>query len=153
MQLQEILDVQTIKVGMNNPNKDSIIKELAQDLKGKGYLNNIEVFLTDVYKRESEGATGIGNYVAIPHGKSSAVTKVGVAIGVLDHEIQWETLDGNGVKVVILFSVGNDVEGAKTHLKLLSNFARKLGNDEVVANLIKSTSVQEVIDSFIGENS
>ena len=148
MKLEDILDAKTINIGLKNSNKDSVIKELATNLKNNGYIDNTEIFLDDVYKREAEGSTGIGSYIAIPHGKSSAVIKTGCAIGILDNEIDWETLDGNGVKVVILFSIGTNIEDSKTHLKLLSIIARKIGNDEVVERLVKSTTVDDVIKSF-----
>jgi len=148
MDLQEILDPQVIKVGMKNNDKESVLKDLSNVLKNAGYIDDITIFLKDIYKREAEGITGIGNYIAIPHGKSATVKKVGVAIGILEHEIKWESLDDNGVKVVILFSVANDSNGAETHLKLLSKVARKLGKDEVVSSLIESKSVQDVIKSF-----
>jgi len=102
----------------------------------------------DIYLREAQGQTGIGNYIAIPHGKSAYVKKVGVAIGVTENEIPWETLDGKGVKGIILFAVGDDTEGAQKHLKLLSLFARKLGNDEVVERLIAAREIDEVVAAF-----
>jgi PTS system fructose-specific IIA component len=133
---------------MKKKDKESVLIDLSNVLKNAGYIDDEETFLEDIYKREAIGITGIGNYVAIPHGKSSAVKKVGVAIGILENEIEWETMDDNGVKVVILFSVGDDPNGAQTHLKLLSKVAQKLGNDQVVSNLIESKSVQDVINSF-----
>jgi PTS system fructose-specific IIA component len=57
-------------------------------------------------------------------------------------------LDGKGVKGIILFAVGNDNDGAQNHLKLLSLFARKLGNDEVVENLLQAKTAEEVKAAF-----
>lgn len=148
MDLQEILDPQVIKVGMKSKDKESVLIDLSNVLKNAGYIDDTMIFLKDIYDREAEGITGIGNYIAIPHGKSEAVKKVGVAIGVLEDEIEWESMDDNGVKVVILFSVNNDSNGAQTHLRLLSKIAQKLGNDEVVSHLIESKSVNDVIQSF-----
>lgn len=152
MQLQEIFDTQTISIGIKNSNKNSVLKKLAQNLKKQGYIDNIDSFLKDVYQRENEGPTGIGNYIAIPHGKSLAVIKAGVAIGILENEIEWETIDDNGVKVVILLAVNCNTKDSKAHLKLLANLASKLGSDEVVENLIKSTTIENVINSFIYDN-
>lgn len=149
MEIKDILDPQTIQIGMKTQDKESTIKALIGKLKAHGYVNDEELFLNDIYEREAEGVTGIGNFIAIPHGKSNAVQKVGVAIGVLENEIEWETSDEHGVKIVILLSVGSDVDGARRHLKLLSTVARKLGNDDVVENLLKSNSVQDVINAFI----
>ena len=98
----------------------------------------------DIYLRESQGQTGIGHYVAIPHGKSDSVTQVGIAIGKVQDEIEWETLDGKGVKLIFLFAVGNDNENAKTHLRLLAEVARTLGNDDAVEALLNAGTVEDL---------
>ena len=91
-----------------------------------------------------EAGAGIGNYVAIPHGKSDSVTQVGIAIGKVEDEIAWETLDGKGVKLIFLFAVGNDNENARTHLKLLAEVARTLGNDDAVQALLAAETVEDL---------
>ena len=108
-----------------------------------------DAFLKDIFFRESQGCTGIGNGIAIPHGKSPSVTKVGIAIAKLTNEIEWETLDGKGVKVILLFAVGDKTEDAQEHLKLLAQVAGKLGNDEIVEKLLKAESVEEIKSVFL----
>lgn len=148
MEVTDIVDLKTVKTNMNAATKDEALKDLAQELLTNGYISDIDGFIKDIYAREAEGQTGIGNYIAIPHGKSAFVNKIGVAIGINEQEIPWESLDGNGVKGIILFAVGNDNEGATSHLKLLSLFARKLGNDEVVENLLKASKPEDVVAAF-----
>lgn len=148
MEVTDIVDLKTVKTNMNAATKDEALKDLAQELLANGYISDVDGFIKDIYAREAEGQTGIGNYIAIPHGKSAYVNKIGVAIGINQQEIPWESLDGNGVKGIILFAVGNDNEGATSHLKLLSLFARKLGNDEVVNNLLKSAKPEDVVAAF-----
>lgn len=148
MEIKNIIDTNLVKTNLQGQTKDEVLKELGQLLEKNGNVVNAENFIEDVYKRELEGQTGIGNFVAIPHGKSEAVENIGVAIGIADHEIPWESLDDKGVKVIILFAVGNDNEAANEHLKLLSLFARKLGNDEVIAQLLESKTTEEVIAAF-----
>ncbi|MCI1903737.1 MAG: fructose PTS transporter subunit IIA [Enterococcaceae bacterium] len=148
MEVNEIIDPRNVRTRLSAQTKDEALKELATTLFNNGYISDIAGFITDIYMREAEGQTGIGNFIAIPHGKSTYVKKIGVAIGVADKEIPWESLDGRGVKGIILFAVGNDNEGAHTHLKLLSLFARKLGNDEVVKKLIEAKDTAQVIAAF-----
>lgn len=148
MEVNEILDENTIIVDLDCTTKDEAIRKLTEVLYTQKYITDKVQFLDDIYKREQLGQTGIGNYIAIPHGLSSAVSKVGVAIGISQNELEWETLDGNGVKIIILFSVGIDGEGSREHLKILSSFARKLGNDDIVEALKKAVSTQEVINAF-----
>lgn len=147
MEIKEIIDPTIIKTNLNE-SKDAVLYELANRLYEQEYITDVEAFVKDIYLREAQGQTGIGNYIAIPHGKSAYVKKVGVAIGVTENEIPWETLDGKGVKGIILFAVGDDTEGAQKHLKLLSLFARKLGNDEVVERLIAAREIDEVVAAF-----
>lgn len=149
MEAKEALDIRLIKTDLSLSTKDEILLELASLLKEENRISDIKGFISDVYLRESEGQTGIGNYVAIPHGKSNFVDKPSVAIGINNSEIPWETLDGKGVRVVILFAVGSNSESAKEHLKLLSIFARRLGNDDVLNQLLNANSVKDVVDAFL----
>ena len=118
--------------------KEECLKIMSQAMEEK------HVVTEDIYLRESQGQTGIGHYVAIPHGKSDSVTQVGIAIGKVQDEIEWETLDGNGVKLIFLFAVGNDNENAKTHLRLLAEVARTLGNDDAVEALLNASTVEDL---------
>ena len=129
---------------MKAADKKEAITNLAGKLKNAGYIADVESYVKDIYLRESQGQTGIGHYVAIPHGKSDSVTQVGIAIGKMENEIEWETLDGEGVKLIFLFAVGNDNENAKTHLKLLAEVARNLGNDEAVEQLLSAKTVEDI---------
>lgn len=144
MDIKSVLDERVIDLHVDAEDKKEAILYLAEKLKSAGYIADVNEYVADIYVREAQGQTGIGNFVAIPHGKSSSVTQVGIAIGKLNHEIQWETLDGKGVKLIFLFAVGNDNENAKTHLKLLAEVARTLGNDEAVNTLLEAESVDDL---------
>lgn len=148
MEAKDVIDINLIKTNLSFETKSEIIHFLSETLKENDKINDIDGFVSDVYKREEQGQTGIGNFVAIPHGKSKFVNKPSVVIGINEKEIPWESLDGKGVRVVVLFAVGNDDMAAKEHLKLLSIFARKLGNDDVIKNLINSETKDDVIEAF-----
>lgn len=149
MDLSKILDDRIICIDMLENNKDAVITALSQKLKDAGYIDEVESFKKDIYYRESIGITGIGDYIAIPHGKSDSVEKIGIAIGKLKNEIQWETLDDKGVKVVFLFAVSNNNEYAENHLMLLAELASKLGNEQAVNKLLKAKSVDDIKNVFI----
>lgn len=144
MNVKDVLDERVIDLNMEAADKKEAITYLAGKLQDAGYIADVESYVEDIYLRESQGQTGIGNYVAIPHGKSDSVTQVGIAIGKMENEIEWETLDGNGVKLIFLFAVGNDNENAKTHLRLLAEVARTLGNDEAVQKLLSAETVEDL---------
>ena len=148
MDVINIIDPKIVDTRLNVNNKSEVVTKLAQDLFTNGYIDDVSAFVDDVYLRELEGQTGIGGYIAIPHSKSKHVKKIGVAIGINKKEIPWETLEGKGVKVVILFAVGDDKESARDHLKLLSLFAKKLGREEVVSRLLDAKDTSDVIAAF-----
>ena len=107
-------------------NKEDALEKMTEMLQKAGYVDDAAGFIADVMQRESLGCTGIGNYVAIPHGKSPSVSKVGIAI------VKLQT----------------DNENAMQHLKLLAQVAGKLGNDEVVEKLLNAGSVEEIKTIF-----
>ena len=148
MSLNKILDEQVITTNINAKDKNEALLILSEKLLSAGYINDINSFLEDIYYRESLGATGIGNYIAIPHGQSDSVLRNGIAIGKFNQEIEWETLDDKGVKLIFLFSVSANNDGANEHLMLLAQLAGKLGNDDVIDRLLEANDSQEIKQIF-----
>ena len=130
MDIKSVLDERVIDLNMTAKNKKEAIEHLAGKLKDAGYIADVDSYIEDIYLRESQG--------------SDSVTQVGIAIGKVQDEIEWETLDGNGVKLIFLFAVGNDNENAKTHLRLLAEVARTLGNDDAVEALLNASTVEDL---------
>lgn len=77
MELENVLDEKIMTVSLKAADKDDALKQMARQLKENGYIADVEAFVADIYKREKEGITGIGNGVAIPHGKSDSVSRIG----------------------------------------------------------------------------
>lgn len=148
--LSKIISKDLLIVDSVSKSKQEVLLELAKLLEKKEYITNAINFLDDVYLRESEGITGIGNGIAIPHGKSKAVKKTTVAIAVLKNEINWETLDEKGVKVVILFAV-QDTDATTTHILLLQQVAILLANDNFLDSLKEVSSVDQLYEIFVNE--
>ena len=123
MDIKSVLDERVIDLNMTAKNKKEAIEHLAGKLKDAGYIADVDSYIEDIYLRESQ---------------------VGIAIGKVQDEIEWETLDGNGVKLIFLFAVGNDNENAKTHLRLLAEVARTLGNDDAVEALLNASTVEDL---------
>lgn len=149
MELDKILNDDLILLDVDCENKNDILKIMSKKLLEHNFINDQEKFLEDVYNREKLGETGIGNYIAIPHGQSDSVIQTTICIAKLKNEIEWESLDGNGVKVVILFVVENNEDFANSHLKLLTNVARKLSNSSTLENLLSANSKSDIKKCFI----
>ena len=107
------------------------------------FVSNKEEFLTDVHLREQEGETGIGQGVAIPHGKSKGVKTTTLAVATLAEPIEWESLDDEKVKVVILFAV-KDSDINTTHILLLQQVAVMLADEEFLEKLKHAKTNEEI---------
>ena len=146
MGLKKILNENIIDLDLKGSTKDEILRELSAKLYKENYIDDIEQFLKDIYVREAEGVTGMGNHIAIPHGKSDSVKKIGIAIGRSRKEIPWESYDDEPVNLFFLFCVSNDSDFATNHMKLLAELAGKLGNDTRVEKLKVVQTKEELVD-------
>ncbi|WP_026891421.1 PTS sugar transporter subunit IIA [Lacrimispora aerotolerans] len=148
MAVTEILDQRVIDLSMDARNKDEVLRHLSGLLKKAGYIEDEEAYLKDVYLRESEGVTGIGSHVAIPHGKSDSVSQVGIAVGRTKEMVEWESYDGEPSDLFFLFAVPSDSQGASEHLRLISELAGKLGNSKTMEKLQTAKSYEELLEAF-----
>jgi len=147
MDLAKVIKKETIKLNMEATTKDEALKELVELLYENNRISDKEAFLKDVYYRESLGTTGIGNYIAIPHGKSKFVNKTSLALGRTKQDIEWETLDGLPVRFIILFAV-TDEDKTSVHVRLLAKVASTLGDDDVCAKLLVAKTNEEILNIF-----
>jgi len=147
MDLAKVIKKETIKLNMEATTKDEALKELVELLYENNRISDKEAFLKDVYYRESLGTTGIGNYIAIPHGKSKFVNKTSLALGRTKQDIKWETLDGLPVRFIILFAV-TDEDKTSVHVRLLAKVASTLGDDDVCAKLLVAKTNEEILNIF-----
>ncbi|MFJ5448165.1 PTS sugar transporter subunit IIA [Pectobacterium carotovorum] len=147
MDINKILNANRVKLNMSATNKDEAINELTDLLYADGAITNKQDFIHDVWLREAEGSTGFENHIAIPHGKSSAVKQTTLAIGRTRQDIPWETLDGSQVRCIILFAVRLEDQNT-THIRLLSQVASALADDEVIAQLLDESDPHNIIRLF-----
>lgn len=145
MDLSEILDERIIDLNVKGTTKDEVLCELSQRLYDNGYISDVEQFVKDIYVREAAGITGAGNHIAIPHGKSSVVNKITIAIGRSDHMVEWESYDEQPVNLFFLFCVSDDEGFAQNHMRLLAELAGKIGKDSLAGELQQAKTPAEVI--------
>ena len=148
LSLDQLIDKDIMVVNSTARNKQEVLEELGRLLEAKGYLKDVDTFIEDVYLRESEGITGIGGGVAIPHGKSKGVKQTTVAVAKLAHPIEWETLDEEKVSVVFLFAV-MDVDANTTHILLLQQVAILLADDSFIQAVQEAKSVDELYQLIV----
>lgn len=148
--IKEAISKDIIDINMNCACKEEAIRHLSSILFKQGYITDIDEFVKDVYVRENECMTGIGENIAIPHAKSSAAKKTGLAIGKNNRMIEWESLDEQPVNIIILFCVSEE-NFERNHLLLLSEVSRKLVHEEIIERLKSDISEQEIIDLFCSD--
>ncbi len=145
-----MLNVKNIKLNMTARTKEEVIEELTDLLIQDGAVTNKEDFIRDVWLREEQGSTGFENHIAIPHGKSSGVSRTALAIGRTQHAIPWETMDGSDVRCVILFAVCL-VDQNATHIRLLAQVSGSLADEDIIAKLLVESDPHKIIALFNSE--
>ena len=147
MDMNEFLSKELIDLNLKADSKRDAIHKLCEKLFEEGCITDVDKFVTDVYEREAEGETGIGQGIAIPHGKSENVVKTSLAIGRTE-QIDWEGEELQEVPIIILFAV-RLVDNTSVHLKLLSQVASKLGHDESLEQLKTAKNPEDIINIFV----
>ncbi|MDM7308949.1 PTS sugar transporter subunit IIA [Klebsiella pneumoniae] len=150
MDISTVLNVKNIKLNMTARTKEEVIEELTDLLIQDGAVTNKEDFIRDVWLREELGFTGFENHIAIPHGKSSGVSRTALAIGRTQHAIPWETMDGSDVRCVILFAVCL-VDQNATHIRLLAQVSGSLADEDIIAKLLVESDPHKIIALFNSE--
>lgn len=148
MELETVLSPENVRLQLKGRTKEEVLQEMTELLFENGYITSREDFLKELYLREEEGITGIGDGIAIPHGKSEVVTRTAIAVGRNREGIQWETFDDKPVQVVILFAV-RDVDRSQ-HIMLLSRVAELLCDKEVSKGLLKAEDTETILNILKG---
>lgn len=147
MTVSDVLKSDRIALHLKCDTKESALKELTELLYKSGALTDKDAFLNDVLTRESISTTGIGNGIAIPHGKSANVLETTVAIGRCEKQLEWESVDDKPVNFIVLLAV-NENDKTGVHVKLLSQMARKLASEETCKRLVDAKTAEEITSIF-----
>lgn len=131
LDISKVISPALVNLDLQATSKLEVIEELTDLLVETGAVADKDAFIADVLYREEEGKTGLGEGVAIPHGKSTSVTSTSIAVGRTKNPVEWESLDDKPVNIIILFAVKNS-DATTTHIKLLQKVAILLADDEVI---------------------
>jgi fructose-specific phosphotransferase system IIA component len=142
--LTELLSPERIRVPLQALDKEALLDELIAILNGNDQVEDLRAVSRAVRDREEVLSTGIGNGVAIPHGKSPGVSSLVLAAGVTAEPVDFEALDGQPVRLVFLL-VGPEA-AAGQHVKVLSRISRLLRRESFRNRLIDAASAEEFYD-------
>lgn len=149
MRLTDILTVDRIDLDLDVRTKDEVIENLVELVVKTVKGTNQEAILKAVRAREELMSTGVGNSVAIPHGKTNAVKSLVAAFGRCSVPVEYDALDGQPVSIVFLLVGPEDAAGP--HIKALSRISRLLSYGEFRSRLGNATTSEEVLAAIAAE--
>jgi len=149
MRLRDIVDESVVKVPLESLDKEECFEELVDLLVRAGRIPERGAALEAVRQREAQATTGIGNGVAIPHGKDASVPKLTAAIGVSAEGVEFDAIDDEPVRVVFLLLARMDDPGP--HVRALAEIARLVQTPGFYRKLSEAASVKEVLDLLDAE--
>lgn len=144
MVLGEALNPKAIKINLESVEKDEVFEELIEELVSITPELDRRVVLQAIKDREAKMSTGVLPGIAVPHGKTDAVSGVRGIIGISREGIEYDSLDGKPVHVVILLLSSPD--SSELHLRILKHLARLLENSAFYGELMAQESAQDVYD-------
>ena len=148
MTIRDLLAAESINLNGTPAGKTEALNQCIDLMAKSGKIADVEKYRKGVFTREEEGTTGIGMGIAIPHCKSDAVTKAGLAAMVVKDGVDFESLDGTPAKIIFLIAAPNTEDNV--HLQVLSKLSVMLMDEQFTNSLINAGSVDEflnIIDS------
>ena len=146
MKISEVLDKQAIKIGLTATTKEEVLKELVDILAQVENIGDPKSILKALIERENLGSTGIGQGIAIPHGKTDKVTRLIAVMGVSKAGVDFDALDGEPVYIFFLLVAPKETAGP--HLKALAQISRLL-RDSYFCELLRRCETGDQIFNLI----
>ena len=152
MKIVDLLKVESIDLKAKPQDKAAALEHLITLMERGGNIADKDEYKAGVLRREEEGSTGIGEGIAIPHAKTSAVKAPGLAAMLVQDGVDFDSLDGEPAKLFFLIAAPDTEDNV--HLDVLSHLSMLLMNDDFRSELLKAGSAKEflsVIDKYENE--
>ncbi len=143
MRITELLDKRSISLDGAPKNKQEALDQMVALMVKSGKINDEEAYRKQVYEREKESTTGIGEGLAIPHGKCDAVNKPGLAAMVVKDGVDFDSLDDEPVSLIFLIAAPNTKDNV--HLDVLSKLSMLMMDEDFADSLRSAKSVDEFL--------
>ena len=143
MRITDLLDKRSISLTGTPKTKSEALDQIIDLMVKSGKINDREAYRAQVYEREEESTTGIGEGIAIPHGKCDAVTKPGLAAMVIKDGVEFDSLDGQPVSLMFLIAAPNTKDNV--HLDVLSKLSVLLMDEGFADDLRNARSVEDFL--------
>lgn len=143
MRITDLLDKRSISLTGAPASKQETLDQMVDLMLKSGKINDREAYRQEVYRREEESTTGIGEGIAIPHGKGPFVDRPGLAAMVVKDGVDFDSLDGEPVHLIFLIAAPNTKDNV--HLDVLSKLSMLLMDEDFAANLKNASTVEEFL--------
>ncbi len=143
MRITDLLDVRSISLQSSPKSKKEALDEAIALMTASGKINDEEGYRKQVYAREEESTTGIGEGIAIPHGKCDAVDRPGLAAMVIRDGVDFDSLDGEPVTLLFLIAAPNTKDNV--HLDVLSKLSMMLMDENFTQSLRQAETPEEFL--------
>lgn len=143
MKIRDLLAVESIDLNGKVTGKNETLDAMVALMAKSGKINDVEKYRKGVYAREEEGTTGIGEGIAIPHCKSDAVSRPGLAAMVIKDGVDFDALDGGKVDLIFLIAAPNTEDNV--HLDVLSKLSVLLMDENFTSGLRNAKTVEEFL--------
>ena len=144
MRITELLDKRSIRIDGAPKSKNEALDQMVELMAKSGKINDEEAYRSQVYAREEESTTGIGEGIAIPHAQSEAVNAPGLAAMVVKDGVDYQSLDNQPAKLFFMIAVPKT--GGNEHLQILAMLSQMLMDTDFKDSLINAQSVEEFMD-------
>ncbi len=144
MLLTQIMKKSSIVVPIESTEKEDVITELVDVLSSSGLLKDRDAVLESVLMREQTRSTGIGSGIAIPHGKSGGVDELAMSIGIAQNPIDFDSIDGKGVVIVVLLVSPAGQTGP--HIQALAKISRLMLDEAFRTQLQNAQNAEELYE-------
>lgn len=143
MRITDLLNRDNIDLDGKVSNKSECIERMVELMATAGNITDKETYKKAVYDREELSTTGIGEGIAIPHAKSDAVSKPGLAAMVIPNGVDYDSIDGQDVTLIFLIAAPNSKDNV--HLDVLSNLSMLLMDEQFTTNLRNAKTKDEFL--------
>lgn len=144
MKITDLLKKDAIDLNVKASNKEDVLKKAVELMSKNGNISNKEKYMELVMKREQEGSTGIGEEIAIPHGKGDSISAPGLAAMVIPDGVDFEALDGKPIKLLFLIAAPNTKDNV--HLDVLSRLSTLLMSEKFRKELLHAKTKEEFLE-------
>ena len=150
MNLTTLTHSSAVCVHAHYASRDEAIRQLTMRLVALGKITDGDAFLAEVYRRESQGPTALGEGLAVPHGKSSAVNEAAFAVATLSEPLEWEGVDGpENVELIVLLAIP-PAEAGSTHIQVLTALTSRLADDALRERVMAAATAEDLLDALNG---